>query len=1513
MTTLDVLANDTDGGDGGALSITAFDTESSQGGSVTSNGDGTFNYTPPANFDGDDTFTYTVSDTIASAVGTVTITVGPVNDAPVANDDADTTAEDTSLTTINVLANDTDSDGPVALSVSASDTTSSAGGSVSDKGDGTFDYTPPANFSGDDTFNYTVSDSIGSAVGTVTITVTPVNDPPVANADADSTAEDTPLTTLDVLANDTDGGDGGALSVTAFDSNSSQGGSVASNGDGTFNYTPPANFSGDDTFTYTVSDTLATASGTVTITVTPVNDPPVANADADSTAEDTPLTTLDVLENDSDGGDGGTLSVSAFDSSSSEGGSVSSNGDGTFEYTPPPDFNGDDSFTYTVSDTFTTAVGTVTIEVTAVNDDPVAADDLDLVIENTPLVTVNVLDNDSDVEGDSLSVAAGDPDADHGIVVNNGDGTFTYTPEAEYLGPDSFDYTVEDGNGGSDSGTVFLTVAVTGTATVSELLDPDYGGGVVRIEDQNEYGSVHPLLIYEIEQYNPQAGNYFEIEYFFDYQLQDFQAESEEFDGEFQGFLKADGSWLDLIDDGDGDVQVTTPDHGDGSMSVSVIDTGTEEEAARFRVRAQTVDIEGQLMSDYLNDDWTGQLFDPNAEFGPGAQRIISYELEAEIDFVENDTFDTYCAFNFDPDFCAQIYLDENYNVQALSLDDLVVDVPWFDPDEYNATGLIRLEVSWNQTNCDVLHAELLSTDNTVNYYVLDYCAGDPADYITLQFTDVGGWERDSTILNTDILRFVVPQTLVAQFPDLGESDVERRRSYLERSGVVYEVELILAGELEPGDDNEINGNALNQILANLELPQPPDFNKLVGTWIAELPSSQGDRRLFHIFDEGDYEASGHCDLDGSDSLDYGLIYDLWPYRVRQWNEDSGDYHSHQYQINGDTECGLVNWRDNGRDKLLVDGDTLTHSIPGEGDFVYHRLQAAPNPLIGSWIRGEIWDQGEGHEMITFLDDSTLSFAQDCDSEGQTGYEYGSYTWDPANGVFSGVLTIDTNGACGLHHDTGLVFSGLTLSVDGDTLVINDGSDTVFRRHSSGDLPCGFESEWDDLNDEPAAFVSFEQFEGVVNSCGERFPLVAADFAGSSWVETWEEGEVTVVETINFINDGTASITETEDGEQVDAFVVNWEVINDYLVLSLPGVFQDVWAITPSGIKVYTEEATWSSLPDLSTLDDSREGEIWTANYINSENIAPVANPDLAMINEDTPVTTGNVLDNDTDLDSGPFGLSIAGFEAVSANGGTVSNNGDGTFDYVPAENFNGDDIFTYTVSDGEDTVDGIVTITVHSVNDLPVIQQDGPLVVEMDEDGSPMAFVAPLVTVVDPDAGGFVWSSSTASKGDADVGGTGSSPFIDYVPDPDANGGDSFIVTVYDGDGGFDSITVQVTIAPINDLPVIIGTPQIIATDGVPYRFTPLGIDPDPQQKTFSIVNKPDWADFDENTGKLSGTPALNDIGTHNGIVISLTTGLDTVSLPAFSISVSAGTGLGAVWGPHADEFKWDDGSLWQ
>jgi uncharacterized protein (TIGR03382 family) len=451
-TPLDVLANDSTAPDvGETLTVSAV--TQPVGGTVTLAG-GVVSFTPAAHFFGTTTFTYTVSDgNTGSDTATVTVTVTPVNDPPNASDDAFSVQEDNVGAGLNVLANDTTAP-DVGETLTITGVTQPANGTVTfTPTDVTF--TPEPDFVGNVVFTYTVSDGTAMSTATVTVTVTPVNDPPDAVDDSFTVAEDSGANVLNVLANDTSAPDTGeTLTITAV--TQPAGGTVTFTGSNV-SFTPATNFTGTATFTYTVSDGTATATAAVTVTVTPVNDPPVADDDSFTVAEDSGATAFDVLANDSTGPDTGeTLTITAVTQPAN--GTVVLAG-GVVSFTPAPNFHGSTTFTYTVSDgNGGTDTGTVTVTVVPVNDLPTANNDSFLVAVNSGATAFNVLANDTSVPdtGETLTIIAVTQPA-------NGTVTFTgsnvsFTPAPNFTGITTFTYTVSDGNGGTATATVTVNV-----------------------------------------------------------------------------------------------------------------------------------------------------------------------------------------------------------------------------------------------------------------------------------------------------------------------------------------------------------------------------------------------------------------------------------------------------------------------------------------------------------------------------------------------------------------------------------------------------------------------------------------------------------------------------------------------------------------------------------------------------------------------------------------------------------------------------------------------------------------------------------------------------------------------------------------------------------------------------------------------------------------------------------------------------------------------------------------------
>jgi VCBS repeat-containing protein len=243
------------------------------------------------------------------------------------------------------------------------------------------------------------------------------------------------------------------------------------NSDGSFTYTPAANFNGTDTFTYKANDGAAdSAPATVTITVNAVNDIPTAVADSYTVNEDTTLTVpaaTGVLNNDTDP-DGNTLTAQLVTGPTH--GQLTFNADGSFTYVPAANFSGSDTFTYRASDgTTTSSPVTVTINITAVNDAPVAANDNYSVTSGQTLTTTTtngVIANDSDPDG-TTPTAVLVQNVAHGTLTLNSNGTFTYTPTAGFVGTDTFTYRATDGSLQSSPATVTITVTSASTPQIS--------------------------------------------------------------------------------------------------------------------------------------------------------------------------------------------------------------------------------------------------------------------------------------------------------------------------------------------------------------------------------------------------------------------------------------------------------------------------------------------------------------------------------------------------------------------------------------------------------------------------------------------------------------------------------------------------------------------------------------------------------------------------------------------------------------------------------------------------------------------------------------------------------------------------------------------------------------------------------------------------------------------------------------------------------------------------------------
>jgi gliding motility-associated-like protein len=452
---IDILSNDDDTDiDPTSVVIMA----QPQNGTATYLGNGIVEYTPNQDYNGSDLFTYTVTDLtdLTSNIATVNLTIHPIDDAPVATDGLYSTRENQAIT-ISMVERVSDPDNNIdwdAITIVAQGT---SGQVTNGPAAGELTYTPNTNFSGNDAFQFNITDLTNLTSNTATISIQVSDQAPTAVDDAATTNEDQAID-IQVLDNDTDPQsniDAGSVTITIAPLN----GTASPNPDGTVTYTPNPDYFGGDSFSYTVCDeTDYCDEAKVTITINPINDAPVAVTDDVTLAEDSPVL-IRVLNNDYDvdnTNDELTLTI------------VTQPQHGTaqlvsepigIQYTPDENYFGTDLLVYRITDPDGLwDQATVNLTITWVNDAPLPGND-----QFGPISmageTLDVIENDSDPDNNldpsSLTIAEAPT---HGTATPNPDGTVFYLPNEDFFGNDSFSYQICDTEGACAQAEVSLSV-----------------------------------------------------------------------------------------------------------------------------------------------------------------------------------------------------------------------------------------------------------------------------------------------------------------------------------------------------------------------------------------------------------------------------------------------------------------------------------------------------------------------------------------------------------------------------------------------------------------------------------------------------------------------------------------------------------------------------------------------------------------------------------------------------------------------------------------------------------------------------------------------------------------------------------------------------------------------------------------------------------------------------------------------------------------------------------------------
>jgi VCBS repeat-containing protein len=1370
--TIDVLSNDSDI-DGDTLSVTSA---SAANGSVTINVDGTLEYTPNANFNGSDTISYEIADgNGGTSSATVTVTVNAVNDGPVASDDSASTNEDTAVT-IDVLSNDSDIDGDTLSVTSAS----AANGSVTVNVDGTLDYTPDANFNGTDTISYEIADGNGgTSTASVTVTVNAVNDGPVAADDLASTDEDTSVT-IDVLPNDTDI-DGDSLAVTSATASN---GSVSINVDGTLDYTPNANFNGTDTISYEIADgNGGTSTASVTVTVNAVNDGPVAADDAATTNEDTAVN-IDVLGNDSDI-DGDTLSVA---SASASNGSVSINVDGTLEYTPNANFNGTDTISYEIADgNGGTSTASVTVTVNAVNDGPVAADDTASTNEDTA-VTIDVLSNDSDIDGDTLSVSSAS--AANGSVTINVDGTLEYIPNATFNGTDTISYEVSDGNGGVDTASVTVVVNAINdapiavndsvstdedTAVTIDVLgnDSDVDGDALSVISASATNGLVSINVDGTLEYTPNAN-----------------------------FNGTDTISYE-ISDGNGatdtaSVTVTVNAVNDGPVAADDAISTDSDTAITIDVLSNDSDIEG----DSLNVT--------SATAGNGTVSINvdgSLNYTANADFVGTDTISYEITDGNGGTAAASVIVTVSAgNVDPVASDESVT----FDEDQVISINVLAndRDVDGDPLTVSSASAEngavVINPNGTLSYTPNANFNG--ADTISYEISDGRG--------GTSTANVSVTVNAVNDNPTLQRDTVMTNVN----AGIIIDA---LA------NDSDVDGDALTITSASA-------FNGTViideNGLLVYTPNEGFDGTDSIIYEVSDGQG-------GSSTATVDVLVNNQPLAQDDTvttNEETAvtfDVLANDSDIDGDELSVTSASATNGMVDINADG-TLTYTPNAEfngTDIISYEVSdgngGASTASVTVTVNAENDEPVSNNDAVSVNTDSSVTIdvlENDTDADGDT-LSVTSAT--AVNGTVvinvDGTLTYTPNanfyGSDSISYEVsdgngGTSAAFVDVSVNSQPLAV---SDTVNTDEDTAVMIDVLAND-SDLDGDTLSVTTASAANGTVllNSDGTLTYIPDANFNGSDTI-SYEVADgnggtssASVAVTVNAVNDAPVtendSVTTNEDTTvSIDVLSNDYDIEGDSLTVTQASAVNGTVTIDAQGMLIYTPNSGFRGTDTVSYEVEDGQGGSSTASVsvsvVNPLNEAPSAVNDIAATNEDSFVVI-DVLANDTDPDADPIEVT----SATAANG-TVSINSDGTLTYTPNADFNGSDIISYNISDGQGgTSSATVAVSVSAVNDNPLAINN---VAVTDEDTAITIDV--LMNDSDVEGDSLTVTSASAVNGIVTVNGDGT---LSYTPNAGFAGNDTISYEISDGNGGTDTASVAVTVNAVNDAPV--ASDDVISTN---------------------------------------------------------------------------------------------------
>ncbi|EIW7863958.1 tandem-95 repeat protein [Vibrio parahaemolyticus] len=1365
ITTEELLSN-VDDEDKDTLSVENLIIDKGNG-TLVDNGDGTWTFTPQIDDDTEVSFTFDIIDDEDLVVsGSANLDILPINDAPNAENDVITTEEDTAVT-IDVLVNDSDVEGD-ALSIQSASVPSEQG-SV-DIVDGKLVFTPAENFNGEATITYIVTDGDLTDEAKVTVTVTPVNDSPVAVDDTVSTQEDT-VVTIDVLTNDTDV-DGDKLSIESASVPKEQG--TVEVVDGKLVFTPAENFNGQAEITYTVTDGQLTDEAKVTVTVNPVNDAPTIKVDAvesiteDAVSTDTVVAALTVrdtdtsedqltvsLENNSNGyfvlvGDEVKLTQAGVDAVNND------------------ELNLKDlTISASVSDGVNpTANDSDSLIVNRVNDAPtIKVDAVESITEDavsTDTVVATLTVRDTDTPEDQLTVSLENNSNGYFVLVGNEvkltqAGVDAVNNDELNLKDLTISASVSDGVNptASDSDSLIVNrvndapvakddIATTqeDTAVTIDVLpnDTDVDGDKLSIQSASV----------------PEAQGKVEI---VDGKLVFTPAEN--FNGHAEIiYTVTDGELTD-----EAKVTVTVNPVNDApTIKVDAVESITENAVSTDTVVA-TLTVRD---TDTPEDQLTVSLENNSNDYFV----LVGNEVkltQAGVDAVNNDELNL-------KDLTISASVSDGVNPTANDSDSLVVNRVNDAPTVENAIADQVLSEDFDAYTID-LNEVFKDSDSSLEFSV----SGNNSIQISIvngvaTITPTADWNGKETITftATDPSGESISQTVnftVAPVADI----VADKATVVEDTPTIIKV---LGNDTFEGDDKVVSLDT-NNGPANGTVSVNPDGS------VTYTPNDNyhGADSFTYIVTSGGVSESTTVNVDVTPVNDAPVAKD----DITTTQEDTAvtiDVLPNDTDIDGDTlRIDSASVPSDQGTVEIVDGKlvfTPAENFNGDAEITY------------TVTDGELTDEAKVSVTVNPVNDAP------------------TIKVDAVESITEDAVSTDTVVATLTVRDTDTPEDQLTVSLENNSngyfvLVGNE----VKLTQAGVDAVNNDELNLKDLT------ISASVSDGVNPTANGSDSLIVNRVNDAPTVENAIAGQVL--------------------SEDFDAYTIDLnEVFKDSdssLEFSVSGN-NSIQISIVSGVATITPTADWNGKETITFTATDPSGESISQRV--DFKVAPVADivADKATVVEDTP-TIIKVLGNDTfegkdkvvslDAENGP-------------KNGTVIVNNDGTVTYTPNDNYVGKDTFTYIVTSGGVSESTTVEVNVTPVNDAPVAKDD---IATTQEDTAVTIDVLPNDTDVDGDKLSIQSASVPEAQGKVEI--------VDgklvFTPAENFNGHAEIIYTVTDGQLT-DEAKVTVTVNPVNDAPTIKVdavesiTEDAVSTDTVVATLTVRDTDTPEDQLTVSLEN---------------------------------------------------------------------------